>query len=219
MNDLLLQLNIKTERIELYLQALTHTSYAHENHTEHNERLEFLGDAVIELMMSTYLFTHDQSDQGILTKRRAQAVREEALVLYAEKMNLESMMRLGNGEQNAKPSMIADAFEAFFGALYVDQGYDKTYEIFHKIIIPNLRLVEHIKDYKTQLQEFIQLERKSLSYKTVKVGGPSHRPIFKSEVFLEDSIMLGTGQGSSTKEAEQNAAKEALSKVVKEHAI
>lgn len=219
MNDLLKQLNIETKHIDLYLQALTHTSYAHENQTDHNERLEFLGDAVIELMMSTYLFTHDQSNQGVLTKRRAQAVREEALVLYAQKMDLESKMRLGNGEQTAKPSMIADAFEAFFGALYMDQGFDKTYEIFNKVVIPHLNLVDHIKDYKTQLQEFIQLERKSLSYKTVKVGGPSHRPIFKSEVFLENSIMLGTGQGSSTKEAEQNAAKEALSKVVKERSL
>ncbi len=219
MNDLLQKLNIATNNIDLYLQALTHTSFAHENHTEHNERLEFLGDAVIELMMSTYLFTHDSSDQGVLTKKRAQAVREEALVLYAEKINLDRYMRLGNGEQEAKPSMIADAFEAFFGAIYTDQGYDKTYEIFHRIVIPHLKLVEHIKDYKTQLQEFIQLERKSLAYKTLKVSGPSHRPTFKSEVYLENSILLGAGQGSSTKEAEQNAAKEALSKVVKERKL
>lgn len=219
MIDLLKKLNIKTKNMDLYLQALTHTSYAHENNTEHNERLEFLGDAVIELMMSTYLFTHDPSNQGVLTKRRAQAVREEALVLYAHKIHLEPLMQLGNGEQGAKPSMIADAFEALFGALYMDQGYEKTYETFLEIVIPNLNLVEHIKDYKTQLQEFIQLERKSLSYKTFKVSGPSHRPVFKSEVFLENSILLGTGQGSSTKEAEQNAAKEALSKVVKERTV
>ena len=216
MNDLLNKLNIKTNNLDLYLQAMTHTSFAHEHQTVHNERLEFLGDAVIELMMSTYLFTHDPSNQGVLTKRRAQAVREEALVLYAKTIDLEKHMRLGNGEQSAKPSMIADAFEAFFGAIYTDQGYEKAYEVFKLIVIPNLKLVEHIKDYKTQLQEFIQLERKSLSYKTLKVGGPSHRPIFKSEVFLENSILLGSGQGSSTKEAEQNAAKEALSKVVKE---
>ena len=184
MNNLLQQLNITTNNLELYLQALTHTSYAHENHTEHNERLEFLGDAVIELMMSTYLFTHDPSNQGVLTKRRAQAVREEALVLYAKKIDLEKHMRLGNGEQSAKPSMIADAFEAFFGAIYIDQGYEKAYQVFLDTVIPNLKLVEHIKDYKTQLQEFIQLERKSLSYKTIKVGGPSHRPVFKSEVYL-----------------------------------
>jgi ribonuclease-3 len=219
MNELLQQLNIQTDNIDLYFQALTHTSYAHENHTEHNERLEFLGDAVIELLMSTYLYTHDESHQGVLTKRRAQAVREEALVLYAQKINLESLMLLGNGEQSAKPSMIADAFEALFGALYMDQGYDKTYEVFLQIVVPHLKLVEHIKDYKTQLQEFIQLERKSLAYKTVKVSGPSHRPTFKSEVFLENSILLGAGTGSSTKEAEQNAAKEALSKVVKERII
>lgn len=219
MNKLLEKLNIKTDRLKLYLQALTHTSYAHENQTDHNERLEFLGDAVIELMMSTYLFTHDPSNQGILTKRRAQAVREEALVLYAEKISLASYMRLGNGEHEAKPSMIADAFEAFFGALYMDKGFDKTYEVFHQIVIPHLKLVEHIKDYKTQLQEFIQLERKSLVYKTTKIGGPSHRPTFKSEVYLENSILLGDGLGSSTKEAEQHAAKAALSKVVKEHEI
>lgn len=217
MNELLKQLNIQTNNLKLYEQALTHTSYAHENHTEHNERLEFLGDAVLELMMSTYQYTHDPSDQGVLTKKRAQRVREEALVLYADKLSLSQYMRLGNGEQEAKPSMIADAFEAFLGAIYIDQGFEKTYEIFLQVVIPNLKLVEHIKDYKTQLQEFIQLERKSLTYRTIKIGGPSHKPIFKSEVFLEGDIILGEGIGASKPEAEQNAAKAALSKVVKEY--
>ncbi|WP_025725107.1 ribonuclease III [Acholeplasma granularum] len=216
MNELFNKLNIKPKNTEIYVKALTHTSYAHENQTEHNERLEFLGDAVIELMMSTYLFNNDLSDQGILTKRRAQSVREEALVLYAQKLDLTNYMKLGNGETTPKPSMIADAFEALFGAMYLDLGFKETYKVFLNVVIPNLKLVENIKDYKTQLQEFIQLERKSLTYKTFKTGGPSHKPTFKSEVYLEGDILLGYGNGSSTKEAEQNAAKEALSKVVKE---
>ncbi|CDR31307.1 Ribonuclease 3 [Acholeplasma oculi] len=215
MNELFEKLNIKPKQIKLYEMALTHTSYAHENQVDHNERLEFLGDAVIEILMSDYLYHKDQRDQGVLTKKRAQSVREEALYLYACEIDLPKYMKLGNGETEAKQSMVADAFEALFAAIYIDLGLEVTREVFNRLVIPHLKLVESIKDYKTQLQEMIQLERKSITYKTVKVGGPSHKPIFRSEVHLEDSILLGIGMGSSTKEAEQNAAREALSKVVK----
>lgn len=215
MNELFQKLGIVPKNKDLYIQALTHTSYAHENKAEHYERLEFLGDAVIQIIISDYLYKHDARDQGVLTKRRAQSVREEALFLFAEKIELSKYMKLGNGEQEAKQSMIADAFEAIFAAIYLDLGFETAFLVFERVMLPYLALVETLKDYKTQLQEFIQLERKSLTYKTVRTGGPSHRPTFKSDVVLEGDIILGTGIGTSTKDAEQKAAKEALNKVVK----
>lgn len=215
MHELLNKLGLVPKDEKIYIQALTHTSFAHENNTLHNERLEFLGDAVIQIMMSEYLYKNVSKDQGILTKKRAQSVREEALFLYAIKIDLPKYMFLGNGEQEAKQSMVADAFEALFAAIYLDLGFDVAYDVFTKIVIPHLALVENLKDYKTQLQEFIQLERKSLVYKTVKTGGPSHKPTFRSEVLLEGDISLGVGTGLTIKEAEQNAASAALSKVVK----
>ncbi|WP_026399687.1 ribonuclease III [Acholeplasma equifetale] len=215
-NELFKKIGIEPKNVDLYLQALTHSSYAHENKTNDYERLEFLGDAVIQIIISTYMFKNDDWDQGTLTKKRAQAVREEALFLFADKIDLASYMLLGNGEQDAKQSMIADAYEALYAAIYLDLGIEKCFEVFERITLPYLPLVENLKDYKTKLQELIQVERKSLVYKTYRTGGPSHRPIFKSEVLLEGEIKLGSGTGHSTKEAEQNAAKEALSKVVED---
>lgn len=215
-NELFKKIGIEPKNVDLYLQALTHSSYAHENKTNDYERLEFLGDAVIQIIISTYMFKNDDWDQGTLTKKRAQAVREEALFLFADKIDLAFYMLLGNGEQDAKQSMIADAYEALYAAIYLDLGIEKCFEVFERITLPYLPLVENLKDYKTKLQELIQVERKSLIYKTYRTGGPSHRPIFKSEVLLEGEIILGSGTGHSTKEAEQNAAKEALSKVVED---
>ncbi len=215
MKELFKRLGIQPKNEALYVQALTHSSYAHENSTEHYERLEFLGDAVIQIIVSDYLFKHDIRDQGILTKKRAQSVREEALYLYAEKIELVKYMHLGRGELDAKQSMIADAYEALFAAIYLDLGIETAFLVFERVVVPYLPLVETLKDYKTQLQELIQLERKSLAYKTVRTGGPSHRPTFKSDVILEGEILLGSGFGTSTRAAEQEAAKEALSKVVK----
>jgi ribonuclease-3 len=216
MKTLFEKLGITPKNEALYIQALTHSSYAHENGTVHYERLEFLGDAVIQIIMSDYLYKNDLRDQGVLTKKRAQSVREEALFLFAEKIELSKYIKLGNGEQGAKQSVVADVFEAIFAAIYLDLGIETAFLVFEKVVVPYLPLVETLKDYKTQLQEFIQLERKSLTYRTVKVSGPSHNPTFKADVFLEDEILLGSGTGSSKTEAQQKAAKEALSKVVKD---
>ncbi|MCK9235575.1 MAG: ribonuclease III [Acholeplasmataceae bacterium] len=215
MKDLLKKLNLLYKDESLYIQALTHASYAHENNLDNNQKLEFLGDAVIELLTSDYLYQKDLADEGELTKRRAQAVREEALVIYAEKIDLKTHLLLGRGEQirGANEAMIADAFEALFGAVYMDLGYEEVKHLFKKIVVPYLNLVWGIKDYKSTLQEYIQSgDKRNISYHITKETGPSHDKKFVAEVRLDGNIILGTGSGKTKKEAEQNAANEALKK-------
>lgn len=215
MISLLKQLKLQANDISLYEQALTHASYANENQTEKNEKLEFLGDAVIELLMSDYLYSLDLADEGELTKRRAQAVCEEALVIYAEKIHLKDYLKLGKGElvKGANNAMIADAFEALFGATFLDLGFKKAEALFRRIVIPNLKHVWGIKDYKSTLQELIQGgDKRNISYHIISQKGPSHHRLFEAAVKLDQTITLGTGSGKTKKEAEQNAAKDALEK-------
>ncbi len=215
MKALLTMLNLPYKDESLYLQALTHASYANENQTEKNEKLEFLGDSVIGILMSDYLYREDLADEGTMTKRRAQAVCEEALVKYASTIHLKDYLRLGRGElaKGANDAMIADAFEAFFGAVYLDLGFKKVHMLFEKIIVPNLNMVWNIKDYKSTLQEYIQAgDKRSISYHILKETGPSHNKEFEAAVKLDNIITLGVGMGKTKKEAEQNAAKDALKK-------
>lgn len=216
MNKLFETLNIKPKNLKLYERALTHSSYANENNIENNERLEFLGDAVIDLFMAEHLYMTEKTDEGIMTKKRAQAVCEEALVLYAEQINLQNYILLGKGEKlkGLKNSILADAYEALFSAIYLDLGYVVAKEVFHHIVIPNLELVEGIKDYKTKLQELVQADKRTINYQIIDQKGPAHNKIFIAEVYLEN-ILLGQGSGKSKKEAEQMAAKKALSIVAK----
>jgi len=215
MNELLKQIKIQPKNKKIYDIALTHSSYANEHQTEKNEKLEFLGDAVIELLMSEYLYKLNLADEGELTKSRAQAVCEEALVIYAEKINLKKYLKLGKGEQikGANESMIADAFEALFGATFLDLGFLEAQKLFKRIVIPYLKHVWVIKDYKSTLQEFIQGgDKRNISYHIISQKGPSHHRIFEAAVKLDHQIILGTGVGKTKKEAEQNAAKDALEK-------
>lgn len=215
MKELLKQLKIHANDVSLYVKALTHSSYANEYQTEKNEKLEFLGDAVIELLMSDYLYSLDMADEGELTKSRAQAVCEEALVIYAEKINLKKYIKLGKGEsiKGANSSMIADAFEALFGATFLDLGFNKAESLFKRIVIPYLKHVWVIKDYKSTLQELIQGgDKRNISYHIISQKGPSHHRFFEAAVKLDQHIILGTGSGRTKKEAEQHAAKNALEK-------
>ncbi|MBU1140927.1 MAG: ribonuclease III [Firmicutes bacterium] len=215
MKALLKKLNLPYKDESLYIMALTHSSYAYENQTDKNEKLEFLGDAVIELLMSDYLYKEDLENEGTMTKKRAQAVCEEALVKYATKIHLKDYIQLGKGEQlkGANDSMIADAFEALFGAIYLDLGFQETYRVFHKIVVPHFKLVWEIKDYKSSLQEFIQSgDKRNISYLILKEKGPSHNREFEAAVKLDNHITLGVGRGKTKKEAEQNAAHDALKK-------
>jgi len=215
MKDLLSKLLLPYKDESIYLTAITHASFAYENQVEKNEKLEFLGDAVIELLMSSYLYKEDLEDEGILTKKRAQAVREEALVKYADQIDLKSHIRLGKGEMSKGPNdaMVADAFEALFGATFLDLGFNETKKLFQRIVVPHLHLVWGIKDYKTTLQEIIHSgDKRNISYHIIKQSGPSHDKEFEAVVKLDQHIILGVGLGKTKKEAEQNAAKEALKK-------
>ena len=215
MKALLTMLNLPIKDESLYEIALTHASYANENQSEKNEKLEFLGDSVIGILMSDYLYQEDLADEGTMTKRRAQAVCEEALVKYAQTIKLKDYIKLGRGElaKGANDAMIADAFEALFGAVYLDLGFKYAQKLFDKLIVPNLNLVWNIKDYKSTLQEYIQAgDKRSISYHIIKESGPSHDPEYEVAVRLDNVITLGVGIGKSKKEAQQNAAKDALKK-------
>ncbi len=199
-------------------EALTHSSYANEKNTENNERLEYLGDAVLELCMSDYLFRNYKLSEGEMTKKRAQSVCEDALVVYAEKINLPKYVKLGHGEETSggreRKAIIADAFEALLGAIYLDQGFNSAQEFFNTVIVPNLVETTSIKDYKSTLQEHVQADKRSLTYSISKEEGPAHNRTFES-VCEMDGIILGKGTGKTKKEAEQNAAKQALDILVK----
>lgn len=219
-NKLEKKLKIKFYNKDLLLRALTHSSYKNENPTEDdNERIEFLGDAVIELLISNYLYDLGIKEEGELTKRRAQAVCEEALAIYAKHLGLSQFLRVGKGLDAANyrtnPTINADAFEAVFAAVYLDQGYEKVKEVFNNLIVPHLDEVKNIKDYKSTLQELVQTDRKNVVYELTNETGPSHNKRFTIVVKLEDKV-LGTGTAGTKKEAEQRAAKEALKKVKKE---
>ena len=155
---LLKELNLPYKDESLYEMAFTHSSYAYENQTLKYEKLEFLGDAVIQLLMSDYLYKEDLADEGEMTKKRAQAVCEKAFVIYSKDLKLGSYIKLGKGESLKGPnkSMIADAFEALFAAIYLDLGLEEARRVFYLIAVPNFHLVWKIKDYKSALQELIQ---------------------------------------------------------------
>ena len=198
--------------------ALTHSSYANEHNLECNERMEFLGDAVLELAMSNYLYAVISLDEGVLTKTRAKAVCEGALDYYASKINLPKYLFLGKGEElsggRMRPAIIADAMEAVLGAIFLDSGFDQAYEIVKKFFIPYIDLVTSLKDYKSLLQEKLQSEKRTIRYEIVRDEGPANDKIFEAVVYM-DEILMGRGMGKTKKEAQQNAAKNALEKEAK----
>jgi ribonuclease-3 len=204
---------------ELLQRALTHSSYANENNCPSNERLEYIGDAVLDLLMGKYLFEkHPEFREGDLTKKRAKNVCESALVEYAKECNLKKYLLLGKGEEKSggrnRVALQADAFEALIGAVYMDKGLDETYKIFNTVIVPIVEAdrQDNFVDYKSYLQELVQSDKRSLEYKIVSEKGPSHAKIFQTRVYMDD-ILMGEGIGKSKKEAEQNAAEMALKKL------
>lgn len=212
------KVNIKYQDINLYINALTHSSFAYEQNTESNEKLEFLGDAILELLTSDYLFKkyNNELKEGDLTKTRAQMVCENSLYFYSTKLGLDKLLRLGNGEKLKGPriSMIADCFEALIAAIYLDLGINACFKFFKKYIISMYENFIDEKDYKTQLQEAIQEHKNTLKYIKIKEEGPAHDKTFEVCVYLNDTIKLGCGVGSSKKQAEKMAAKEALSTAI-----
>lgn len=213
-------IKIKFKDESLLIQAFTHSSYVNEHRGQpfkDNERLEFLGDAVLELTVSKYLFTHfPKMSEGEMTKLRAAIVCEPSLVKLAEDLEFGQLILLGKGEEmtggRERPALLADVFESFIGALYLDQGLEAVYCFLTICVFPKISGGEfaQIVDYKSQLQEFIQQDSLGdITYQIIQEKGPAHNREFASEVFL-DSKSLGVGIGKSKKEAEQRAAEKAL---------
>jgi len=200
-------------------RAMTHSSYAYENNTLSNERLEFIGDAVLDLAVGKYLYDHIPESEGVLTKKRAQEVCEDALVDYAKTFGLGDYLLLGKGEElslgREKPGILADAFEAFLGAIYIDKNITETYKVLNKVVFPHVKrnLHKDDEDYKSKLQELVQSDKRTLKYEIISETGPAHNRLFVSRVFMDDVIVMGEGQGKSKKEAEQKAAFSALKKM------
>ncbi|MFR0367802.1 ribonuclease III [Candidatus Phytoplasma palmae] len=211
------RLKIEPKNISLYINALTHSSYANESPFQNNdnERLEFLGDAVINFLMANYLYRKNKYDEGSMTKKRAQAVCIDSLLIYANEIDLKEYILLGKGEQKRyihNYSIIADAFEALFGAIYLDLGYEQVKKTFYYVVLPCLNKIIKIIDYKTQLQEIVQAEKQTIHYKIIEETGLAHEKEFIAEVYLNNKL-LGSGTGKTKKSAEQRAAQKALNKI------
>lgn len=227
LTELTQQLGVAFKDLGLLDTALTHTSYANESlrrSVPHNERLEYLGDAVLELAMSDYLYKHyPHLPEGDLTKARASVVCEETLSCRAAEIRLGEHLLLGNGERasggDKRPSILADAFEAVIGAIYLDQGWETARKYILNQLAAYLKEIKSGQqryDFKTILQEVIQRHPgQHVVYELLAADGPDHAKTFTVEVRVNDAA-LGTGQGRSKKEAEQAAAKEALGQLKQE---
>jgi ribonuclease-3 len=222
------QLGIQWNNEDHLLQALTHSSFAHENRNqhlflEHNQRLEFLGDAVLELVVSDYLYKkYPDYPEGALTKIRAGIVCEPSLAGIATGLDLGDFLLMGKGEERSggrkRPSILADAMEALIGAVYIDQGMEQVYSFVLEKLNPVIeRVVESggLKtDYKTQLQELVQKKSENtLGYRILEESGPDHSKTFIAGVSFQ-GIQWGQGSGRTKKEAEQAAARHAMEKIL-----
>lgn len=218
---LLEKFNIITNNTEIYDTAFTHTSFANEENVESYERLEYLGDAVLELVMSEYLYLNKHTDEGEMTKLRAHYVCEQALYEYSIDLGLNEYLRLGHGEEASggkfRKAIVADIYEAFIGAMFLDQGLDKAKKFIYDSAIKHIKEkdLNFFDDYKSKLQELIQTDKRSLEYVITNEEGPAHNKTFTAVVKIDD-VIYGTGIAHSKKEAEQEAAKSALEKSVGE---
>lgn len=219
MQELFDKIGIKPKDERLYATAFSHSSYANEHKAKSDyERLEFLGDAVLDLVVADYLYSFHSETEGEMTKVRASYVCENALYEYSMNLGLNKYIKVGHGEEKEggkyKKAIVADIFEALFGAIYLDLGYATARKTLLKIIVPYIEdpNVIFFSDYKSSLQEFVQTEQKGLSYELLEEVGPAHDRTFKVQVTI-DGIVYGVGVANSKKEAEQLAAREALSKL------
>ncbi|QQR80959.1 MAG: ribonuclease III [Deltaproteobacteria bacterium] len=219
-------LGYRFKKKELLNRAITHKSFANENKMppeEHNERLEFLGDAVLELTVSELLVNkYPTFSEGKLSKLRAAIVNEKQLAHIARDFRLGEFLLLGKGEEQTggreKDSLLADAFEAILGAIYQDRGFSKSIDFVHKHyenLLGDQSPENFFKDYKTDLQEKSQeLYHSVPRYRLAKESGPDHDKVFDVELYIRQELM-GRGVGRNKKEAEQQAAKEALERLQK----
>lgn len=211
--DFLKKFGIEIKNKELLLQALTHSSYSNEHNVKNYERLEFLGDAVLQILMSDYLYNNMDLSEGDMSKTRASYVCESACCKYAELLKYKPYIRVGHGQlNNINDTIVADIFESIMGCIYLDQGLEVARSLFDQVVIPCVK--NHsvfLGDYKSRLQELVQTTKKSLEYRLIGEKGPAHDKEFTVEVVIDD-IVYGRGVGKSKKEAEQKAALDAYNK-------
>ena len=220
MTDLQNKIGYQFKNPALLNEALTHSSYANEHKSQHikyNERLEFLGDSVLSIVVSDYIYKNcPELPEGELTKLRASLVCEKSLYEFAKKIDLGKYLILSKGERNNggtdRPSILSDAFEALIAAIYIDGGIAPASKHILNFVIPAIKnsKKKKINDYKTTLQEIIQKNPgEKLEYVLVRESGRDHNKHFVVEVHLNSNV-IGKGGGRSKKEAEQQAAREAL---------
>lgn len=219
MKELFEVLKIKPNNLNLYQLAFSHSSYVNEKHLKADyERLEFLGDAVLDLVMSDYLYNHYDIKEGDMTKIRANYVCENACFTYASNLDFSEFIKVGHGEEleggRYKKVILADIFEAFMGAIYLDLGYEEARRVILEIITPYIedKNTVFFSDYKSSLQELVQTDQRSVHYELLEETGPAHQKTFTMAVKVDD-IVYGIGTAGSKKEAEQEAAKNALEKL------
>lgn len=219
-SDLSKKLKVKFKNIELLQQALTHRSYLNEHRDyklEHNERLEFLGDAVLELVVTEYLYQNYSNPEGELTSWRAALVNGESLAKVSQKLGVENYLLMSKGEKKdtgrARQYLLANAFEAIIGAVYLDQGYDEAKKFISENVLVELDEVLKSKSYmdpKSYFQEKAQeVEKVTPSYRLIKEWGPDHDKHFIIGVYL-DNQKIAEGEGRSKQEAQREAAKNGL---------
>lgn len=219
--EILKKFNIEVKNENLYLEAFSHPSYANERHdnSKDYERIEFVGDGVLDLVVADLIYrNYPYMDQGNMTKVRAQLVQGISLAEFARELKIGDAIRLGRGEQKSGGSnsnkILEDVFEAFIGAIYLDQGFDVVYRVIETIFMDKILNIDldSITDYKSKLQEDVQTDRRgTVSYVIVSEEGDAQHKCFVVEAHYEGYI-LGRGKGPSKKKAEQEAAKDALSK-------
>ena len=197
---------------KLIKTALTHSSYSNEHGDESYERLEYLGDAVLEIVCSDYLYNNTNYTEGQMSRLRSLYVCENALYEYSKEINLSKYIRLGNAMEEANKTIVSDVFEACMAVIYIENGLNKVKKLFNELIVPYIeRQEDFLMDYKSLLQESVQTVKKSVEYRLVNESGPSHKKTFEVEVVI-DGLVYGKASGPSKKEAEQNAAKIAYNK-------
>lgn len=218
-NDFLTDNNLHFDNIELLSMALIHPSYSQEQSgcTKNNQRLEFLGDAVLDFVVAEYLYkNYVDKSEGDLTQIRARVVCETALLGVAKEIDVGRYLLLGKGEDmtggRTRKSILADTIEAIIGAVYLDQGLEaaRTFILIHLEEAIKETAKGDYQDYKSKLQEFVQAKSKeNVRYRIIEESGPAHAKVFVAGVFFKDKI-LASGQGRSKKEAEQSAAEKVL---------
>lgn len=222
MLEILKRFNINPKNKTIYITALTHPSYINEHEKNYGdlERLEFMGDAVLQLFVSHLIFKeYPNLKEGEMSLIRSRLVRSDSLCELAKGLNIGEYLILGVGEEKTggreRKNILADAFESLMAAIYLDQGHEKSFKVVQEIFLPLVKQIkiDDLLDYKTKLQEVVQADkRKTVEYREVSKSGTANNPTYVFEVVLDGEIVLAEGVGKSKKEAQQDAARKALEK-------